>query len=49
MVATLQKTAQNFPPLFITGGAFAVFQGLLDVVKNCAFSSNVFEAYEQSV
>jgi len=61
LVATLQKVGNlaAFLPLFLTGGAFAVYQGLSNDAKSSyesvkaaltsAFSLNRFSAYEQFV
>lgn len=61
LVAKLQKVKEleNFLPLFLTGGAFAVYQGLKDgdkadyeLVKKAltlAFSVDQFSAYEELV
>jgi hypothetical protein len=59
LVAKLQKVGNlaAFVPLFLTGGAFAVYQGLDEVTRSdygrlksallAAFSLNAFSAYEQ--
>jgi len=59
VVSRLQKIADltNLLPLFLTGGAFAVYKGLSDTVKaeydavkkalTAAFSPDCFQAYDE--